>query len=513
MEHIMKNSIILKNLRMYEDDYSLTTLERLVINDGKIVYMGNNVENCTEDYIDCRGAVLSRAFCDYHCHLPGAELYNMWGYNLSDCGSLDDIAAVFASRTYSSDVVKAFGWSIDVLKKSFANSNQTPLEFLDSVFPDKAAVVFSMDFHSCWCNSKALRDLKEAGIEGSFRNGDIPNGEECILHEDVAEKIFLLEKFCFSEDEIEKAFLSIQEKLLSCGITEVNTMMFIGISYWRGLEVLKEMDKKGILKLKINYAYTVAPTEDVSSVHGAVKKSLAYSSEKLSLTALKIYMDGVVDNHSAHLEQPYCDSAACGSDIWTSEQLNAFVDCAAELGLPIHVHAIGDAAVRFSADALARRANQAKERHIIAHVQLCSQKTMRVMAENNIVACLQPFWFYRGKGALQLDVQRLGSRVNKQYPAATLVSSGVKIVFGSDFPVTEDFSPLTGIKLACMQDGSGESLSACEAYRAFCVGSYADKSLRLTVGEDATFIILDGDVCKEPNAKLLNTYVDGVQVL
>lgn len=507
----MKNTLIFRNARIYNDDCSVKAIEYFVIDDKKIVYIGNEPKNYTGTEIDCGGNILSKPFCDHHCHFPSSALYDLFGYNLCSLNTVHEYVEYFKSRHVESPVIRAFGWSVDSLKDYFSTSSQTPLQFIDSIFPNKIAILFSMDFHSCWCNSMALDALKNEGIYCRFKDDEIPNGDQCILHEDIADKIFTSKLFSFNDSEIEQAMLYEQKRIISLGITEINSMMFIGISYWSALRVLKKLDNNKLLRIKINYAYTAYPHQDINIIEQEIAKSLEFRSDKLNLTSVKIYMDGVIDNHSAYLLEEYDDRDCRGTGIWDNYRLSELIDCAARFGLPIHAHSIGDAAAKSVVQALSEKPTvHLSGKHIIAHMQLCSNETIKLMARNDIAACLQPFWFFRGKNAITLDVQRLGQRADKQYPANSLARSGVKLLFGSDFPATENYDPLLGIKIASQVDGSGENISAQQAYRAYCVGTYETDNIVLSEEDPATFLILSNDICRHDNATVLTSYIDGI---
>ena len=124
-----------------------------------------------------------------------------------------------------------------------------------------------------------------------------------------------------------------------------------------------------------------------------------------------------------------------------------------------------------------------------------------------------PFWFYRGNDALDIDKKRLGERVFKQYPANSFLKKGIKILFSSDSPVTIDYDPLKGIQRACFNDSTKESISLIEALKAFQCGSYNDAPDFFKIGDQADFIVLDGDFTFNDLPKLEMFYINGEPVV
>lgn len=505
----MAQRLIFRNASLYDDKLSAKRVASLVVENGRVVHIGKEKEGLDGRVIECEGMVIAKPFCDYHYHLPGSLLYDLFGVNLCACKTIHDYAKALGEAKPAGKTVRAFGWEVEPMRQYFTASEKTPLQFIDELFPDRPAIIFSLDFHSCWCNTIALALLKDEGITCDFKDREIPNGAECILHEKIAEKIFQSESFCFSTAQIRTAILRQQEALIAQGITEIYSLMFIGAAYFTVLKVLKQLDEERLLRIAIHYAYTANPTDTIATVKRDIARSSLYESSHLHLAAVKIYMDGVIDNHSAFLAEPYADTGENGTGIWTQEQLHEIISCALEQALPLHIHAIGDAAVEACAAALMQFGQPARGRHVIAHVQLCTENAMEIMARNNIVACMQPFWFSRGQHAIAVDIMRLGVRAYGEYPVKSLLRHGVKVLFSSDCPATENCDPLLGMRTAVKDDGSTECITMEEAYLAYYAGAYRGESFEIKEGDRATFALLSGDMLKNGDAHVVATFIDG----
>lgn len=511
----MKSSstVLFKNAYLYDDTAVCHLHKYILIRDGKFAYIGSQKPDITDETCIIEGGYISKPFCDYHFHLPGSLLFDTFGINLCNCRTVEEYADYLKNETEGLDVVRGFGWEVEPLRRFFSRPGfESPLKYLDEIFPDKPAFIFSLDFHSCWCNTIALNDLKSSGIKSDFRDKEIPGGADCILHEQIADRIFQSEKFSFTEAQLRTAILLQQDQFLNLGITEVFSLMFIGVSYYKMLSVLHDLDVEGKLKVKIYFSYTAYPHERMEDIAFAIKKSMSFQSQHLILASVKVYADGVIDNHSAFLMEPYEDNGENGSRIWGEEEFASIINLSASFGLPIHVHAIGDAAVEFAAKSLAKTSPPDFGRHIITHLQLCRYDTMKVMADKNIVACMQPFWFYRGQYACAVDLMRLGIRAYSEYPVKSLFAAGVKVLFSSDCPATETFNPIIGINTAAHNDGSSEIISRWEALRAYYAGAYFEEPYGIKIGDDANFIVLNADVALSSNAKVLSTWLKGKKV-
>ena len=105
----------------------------------------------------------------------------------------------------------------------------------------------------------------------------------------------------------------------------------------------------------------------------------------------------------------------------------------------MHVHAIGDNAVRASLDAFAaaRTANGDKDnRHQIAHLQLVDPADFPRFKALGVIADFQLYWARREPESEGLEPYLGRERFLLLYPAGSLLKAGAMIVGGSDWDVS-----------------------------------------------------------------------------
>ena len=133
---------------------------------------------------------------------------------------------------------------------------------------------------------------------------------------------------------------------------------------------------------------------------------------------------------------------------WEGDSLAEAACRVDELGLQIHIHAIGDAAVRQALDAIeyvVRRNGPRDRRPVIAHAQLVDDADIGRFAELGVIPNMQPLWAQLDALMTVLTVPRLGvERADKQYRIRSIEKSGAPLAFGSDWPVSSG-APLRGI--------------------------------------------------------------------
>jgi predicted amidohydrolase YtcJ len=263
----------------------------------------------------------------------------------------------------------------------------------------------------------------------------------------------------------------------------------------------------------------------------------AIDPSRLRASAVKIYADGVLEGETAALLEPYLDApdGARGRLTLAPDQLAQRVTALDSAGWQVHVHAIGDWAVRAALDAFAaaRDANGVRDnRHHIAHLQLVDPQDYARFAALDVAANFQAVWAFPDDYILNINLPQVGAeRVERMYPIGSLARAGARIVAGSDWNVTTP-NPLVAIETALTrQDPSGrrsDVLNADEAVdldtmlRAYTVeGAWLmhqdDETGRLAPGMRADFVLLDRNLFEIPAAQIgetrvLATYIDGVAV-
>ena len=204
----------------------------------------------------------------------------------------------------------------------------------------------------------------------------------------------------------------------------------------------------------------------------------------LTARTVKFFADGVVEAGTAALLQPYDDCPhSHGIANWPADELADAMTATDALGFQAHVHAIGDAGVRLALDAIAetaRRNGPADRRPTVAHVQLIDPADLPRFAALGVIANLEPLWAQPDPLMTELTLPRVGAaRGARQYQIRSLLRSGARVSFGSDWPVTA-YQPLAGAATAVTRQtpaGSPDSgwlpaerVTAAEALAAYSAG-------------------------------------------
>lgn len=483
--------------------------------------------------IDARGRSVLPAFQDAHVHpLPA-------GLAMSRCnlhGATGPEALAAGVRSYAADHpdtdwIMGFGWEEDTSEEWLDK------RFLDAIVADRPVFLMSAGLHDAWVNSIAL---KMAGIDATYpdppdgRIGKYGDGEpNGLLHEGAvrfAERVAPIE----SDAGTEAAMLNAQAYLHRFGITAWQDA-------WTTPEALATYQRlagRGELTTRVTAALWWDRLIGEEQIDGFIESRANSFIGTLKATSIKIMVDGTTGNGSAALLEPYLDADGlptcnCGINFVEPDALKSAVTKLDAAGFQVHMHAIGEGAVRSALDAVeaARRTNGwSDRRHHIAHVCLVHPDDIARFAALDVSANIQPLWAAASPDMVR-ESRVLGDpRSSWWYPFESIRAAGGRLAGGSDWPVSTP-DPFSEMHVAVNRVLPGddmdsflphERISVTEAVRAFTSGAAYVNHLEqqtgdLTIGKLADVVVLDRDLrAVDPGAladtKVLLTLQGGIAV-
>lgn len=458
------------------------------------------------------GRLVLPGFQDAHVH-PAFGGRNLLRVNLDDLATVEAYLEEIAryARTHPKEPwITGGGWAMPLFPGGAPRREE-----LDRIVPDRPVFLMNRDLHGAWVNGRALElggitrdtpDPWDGRIERDAVTGE-PSGT---LHEGAA--------YAFRDhivpstpaSEWREALLLAQRRLHALGITA-----------WQDAWVTPDLLDAyvGLADAGELSAHVVASLwwdrhRDEEQVDGLAERALAATRDRLRATTVKIMTDGVVEDCSCALLGPYDDPNGYSADhrglsFVGGGRLRSAVVALDARGLQVHMHAIGDRAVREALDAVeaARAANgQRDARHHVAHLQVVHPEDIPRFRSLGVVANIQPLWACMDPQMSELTLPRLGAeRGARQYPFADLLRSGAILAAGSDWPVSSP-DPLREIEVATRRvepgDLDGEPflpeqrLTLPQAIAAFTIGSAHvnrddHRSGSIEVGKRADLAIVD----------------------
>lgn len=436
-------------------------VDAVLLVDGRIAGLGAEAHRLAEAATDAGsevlrtdlgGAFVSASFGDGHAHPLFGGLEEA-GPRVRACGSVEEIVAeVKRFAEEHPELEWIFGASYD---GSLAPEGLFDARWLDEAVPDRPVLLRAWDYHTVWVNSAALaaagitRDTPDPELgEITHRADGEPLG---ILREWGAVDLIMDVAPTRPQEERLRALEAAGEYYLARGVTWVQDA-------WvepGDVDTYLEAAAADRLPLRFNLAQYADPRKFAAQLPRFVadrQRVQAAKHPRLTANTIKFFADGVVENETGALLEPYCSALhKHGMSVWPGDMLKNAVVAADAEGFQIHVHAIGDAAVRQALDAFeaAIAANGPRDRRpVIAHAQLIDEADLGRFAQLGVIPCMQPLWAQQDALMTVLTVPRLGEeRSDRQYQLNSLQGSGAALSFGSDWPVSSG-DPRDGLAIA-----------------------------------------------------------------
>jgi predicted amidohydrolase YtcJ len=417
------------------------------------------------------------------------------------------------------------------------------LKDLDAILPDRPMLLESTDGHTVWANSVAL---KLAHITAASKNPlggvierDVAGRPTGTLRDRAADPVWKAKPTSGAKHgaaQLEAAF----DAMRATGITSVQDAR-VDDAYMKMYRRLYETHR---LKMRVRGCYLLGDLREPAAalIDRAVKfrDKWAIDPDFLRADAVKIFADGAIEYpaHTAALLEPYLDAQGRpthdrGPSYFSQDNLNRIVARADAAGLTVHIHAIGDRAVRSSLDAFAysrSRNSGADNRDQIAHLELIDPADLPRFKELGVIANLQLLWAQRDDYIDAATIPYIGPlRSRYLYAARSLRDAGALIVGGSDWSVSS-FDAFIAMEHAITRSaGKGQpallpeqSLTLQDMVDAYTINAAAALKQQQTTGslesgKRGDFIVLDRDIFAIDafdlhETQVIATYLDGRRV-
>ncbi|HET6736995.1 amidohydrolase, partial [Mycobacterium sp.] len=405
--------------------------DALLVVDGVVQALGERArERATgADDVDLGGGFLMASFGDGHAHpLPGG--LEAVGPQVRPCKSVDEIVDAvgkFAAEHPDDDWIVGASY-----ESSLAPGGLFDARWLDAAVPDRPVVLRAWDYHTVWCNSVAL---ERAGITADTPDpplGEIPRRDDGSVLGTLREwgAVDLVYNVVPERDSAVRigALGTAAHYYLARGVTWVQD------AWVEPADVNTYIDaaRQGALGIRFNLGLYADPRHFATQLDqfaDARRRVSEVASPLLTAQTVKFFADGVIENETGALLAPYCGSLHDhggqersdpgnnrGMQVW--EDLAGAVCAVDALGFQIHIHAIGDAAVRQALDAIEHvvATNGPRDRRpVIAHAQLVDDADLDRFARLGVIPNMQPLWAQLDPLMVELTIPRLGDRSDKQY--------------------------------------------------------------------------------------------------
>ncbi len=505
--------LIITHADIHTMDDTLPKAQAIAVRDGRIMAVGTNeeIERMTDARtrrIHAQGRMMLPGLQDTHVHfqLSSADLYhNAALYDATRIDELLDIIRDFAARNPDKAWIRGVGFSSSV----FSPETLTK-EKLDSVTGGRPALMLASDHHNGWANSAAFE------IAGVKPGSPEPENGSYVRLADGSPKGWLLEDAIwamnriapgYTDDEYLEAMKHYSNAFNRRGITGVLDAM-ASRNYMKNYQACHD---RGELTVRVRATSKIFAHKPLGEQLQELKDLReVYRGDRVSLHSAKFFLDGVLENGTAVLLEPRSDTGGNADLMFSQAQINEYFTAFDREKFQLHVHTIGDGAVRAAVDGIdyAQRKNGKWDaRHQLAHLQVVNPSDIPRFKDLGILANFQTLWAQPAPEADAIANAMLGPERNQWiFPVGAFVREGVTCMLSSDWGVST-YDPFQIIQTAVTRQNAHASpndpaltpqhrIGIDEALRGYTINAAHaawrdDSTGSLTVGKYADLIVLD----------------------
>lgn len=525
----LKADVIYYNAVIWTGDSAQPHASAIGIKGNTILFTGNDYSAYQDDHTvmnDLHGQMVTPGFIDNHTHFLSGG-YNLGSIDLRHAKSKEEFIRIvrdYCAKYPDDRWIMGGDWDHEAM------GGQLPeKEWIDSVSGKHPIFVSRYDGHMAFVNSNTL---KLAGISADIK---APEGGEIVrnarheltgVFKDEAMNLIYRVMPDPSPTELKEYLKAAEQHAFAHGVTQVHDMGSYG--GWTDLSTYRNAYQQHDLQLRI-YSFVAlwswAKLDSFCKVNGKGDDLLRWG-------GVKGFVDGSLGSTTAWFYQPFLDAPqTAGLTVTDTLLLRKWILAADSAGLHVAIHAIGDRANDYLLDCFAAAEQKTRRDHRfrIEHAQHLSTAALPRFKALSVIPSMQPYhaiddgrWAFK-----RLDDDRL----KRTYAFGTLLHSGARLTFGSDWTVAP-LDPIAGIYAAVTRrtlddqhpDGwyPQEKITVDEALRCYTVnnayaGFQEQKTGMLRKGMLADLVVLSADLEKTApekirDVKVMRTIVNGKEV-
>jgi predicted amidohydrolase YtcJ len=497
--------------------------QAMAVRNGRIVAVGSNddirkVKGGRTQVVDLGGHFVMPGFNDAHVHLAygGREMLQVDLIGVKSLAEMQQRIAEHAKTATSTDWMVGGGWDHTL----WIGEKLPTRQDIDAVTGDHPAVFARVDGHIAVANTAAL---KAAGMFVKIPDppgGEIDrdaNGQATGIVRETARAMLMA--------KAPRPSLSLRRRGIELAVAEAARWGVTSVqdySDWEDFLIYEDLEREGKLTLRISEWIAFNDSLDLLQQHRAQHPA---DDPMLHTAMLKGFMDGSLGSRTAALLAPYSDDPGnSGLPQYNQATLNRMAVERSAAGFQLGFHAIGDRAAQMALDAFAEAERDAREnnrsrdfRFRIEHDQVIAPDQVAQFRELGVIASVQPSHLLTD---MHWAEERIGpERAKTAYPWKEFLDHGVRLAFGTDYPV-EPITPFRGIYAAVTRKNEAgtkeyfpeQKVTIQQALAAYTTGAayaqFAEKEKgTLSPGMLADFVVLDRDLTNVAPPEILKTQV------
>jgi len=500
-------------------DVSRPWVEAVAIEDGHFVYVGD-VDGVSEFVAtdtavhDLEGRFVLPGLIDSHTH-PGLVARSVDYVDLpwtpKTKQEMFDVLVAYAEANPEKDFIVGGRWPTAFFGEEGPNRQE-----LDAVIADRPVILKDTSGHAQWLNTRALevlgidRDTPDPipGLSYLYRDADgEPTG--WIKERAIDKQLAAAGIGGISTDSL-AGFL---DYLAGLGVT----VMFDAGNGEEGYKAAAILERENRMPLRYEGSYRIETEDQLDGAVAELKRlRKTYGGERLKFNTIKIMFDGVSEIRTSAVLEPFLgEEKYRGKTLVDSNRLRDFILELHEEAIDLHLHTVGDNAVRTALDAVeaarAELGGAPKIRITLCHLEVIDDSDFDRFSELDIFSNFSPQWH---GGHIQGAQLTLGQeRYDQMFRAQPLIDRNVTVTFSSDITnagkwKTDRASPFFGMQVghtrvepefgpdAKIRPPENERLSVADMIRGYTLNGAAQLGMEselgsIEVGKIADLVVLD----------------------
>jgi predicted amidohydrolase YtcJ len=526
--------LVVRHANIHTMDEKSPRATAIAVKGDRILWVGD--DSSAASYIgektrvvDAEGRLLLPGFIDSHFHVGLGNDPNVERITGNSLKEIQQQVKAFSDKRPDLKWVEMDGWNYS----AFPDGTLPIARDLEGLTGGRPAFLVAYDYHTIWMNQQALKAFGitkstksvsfAENVQHDKKSGDptgilIGFGSTGLSAKAEAELSTILPSH--SHANAARNIAQLLQQAARAGITTVVDPQ----SYLENLPTYVQLKQEGKLpqRLQVALFHRRGTTDaEIDKFAEAVKQ---YNDDTFRVAAVKLYIDDVIEPHTAAMLAPYADRPDTSGVLdYPAEEFKQVVAKLDKRGFQIFTHATGDRGIRTALDAYeyARKMNVARDsRHEIVHVECLTEQDISRFKSLGVTACMQPRHCapdITGQWAKATGPNRW----KYAWAFRSLRDSGALLAFSSDWNVAE-MEPEIGMYTALTRkglDGKPETgwipeqtIDIETAVKGYTInGAYANfvegNRGSLTVGKYADMVLLSDDVFTIAPDKVKDTQV------
>ena len=468
--------LVLQGGEFFTVDDAQAWAEAVAIKNGRFVYVGDNAGAQSfvgpdTDRHDLGGRLTIPGLVDSHTHPGYMGRYSGPSGSLPRTNKADILAAVKAYSEENPDLpwIVMCCWPVTLYGDGRDGPHKSDL---DAIVPDRPVWLGGNIGHSIWVNSKALelmgidRDTPDP-VPGLALYARDAAGELTGWIKESAFRPFRYKFFEVDEEVYQEGMVTFLDYLASQGVT---TLYDGGNGYYNDMvySFLAELDRAGKLPVRYEGTYHIfLPGQVDAAVEELLRLRDTYGGDRLRFNTIKIHFDGTNEIRTGAVLDPFSDDPDNrGNTLLSTEELRDFLLRLHEAEIDLHLHTVGDRAVRIALDAVeaAREllSGDLYTRVTVCHLDIIDTADYPRFKQLGVIASYTPTWHGLGD-QLPATAAALGPRFERMLLVQPLLDDGAVVTFSSDvvrLSQMESANPYLGMQVGHNRQYAGQGVDA-----------------------------------------------------